>query len=273
MDEPAQTETKKRRERGEAQAPAPAPASLPLLYKSLRPLHLKEHAGLGLKTPASFSFAADVATVPLLMGEIAAASRDYPIIFSNDAVPMPIAILGLRKGQNLFVGANGGWRSAAYLPAYVRRHPFLLVSQKDSERKILAIDENCPNLVQAGGTPLIVDGAPSELAQQAMRFCETFAAEEAKTREFTLALVHHDLLEPRTFTVALGTRKMTLKDLRVVAAKKFDELPDDLFLDWRRHNWLLPIYCHIQSAGNWQRLAQFAANRASRRQKAAADSD
>jgi hypothetical protein len=239
--------------------PAAAGAALPPLYKSLRAFDVKEHAGLGLRLPPNLSYAAGAATVPLLLSEFASASRDYPIVFSADPVPTPVAVLGVRRGQNLFVGPRGAWRVGAYLPAYIRRHPFFLAARKESQEHVLAIDVTSPNVLREGGTQLVVDGAPSELAQAALRFCESYAADDAKTREFSLALVRHELLEPRSLTLALPAGKTVLKDLRVVAAKKLDALPDDVFLDWRRRDWLLPIYSHIQSAGNWQRLAEYAA--------------
>jgi hypothetical protein len=250
---------------GSGRAPGTA---LPPLYRSLRAFDVKEHAGLGLRLPPNLSYAAEAATVPLLLSEFASASRDYPIVFSADPVPVPVAVLGVRRGQNLFVGPNGVWRVGAYLPAYVRRHPFLLGMRKESEQHVLAIDVTSPNVLRNGGTQLVVDGAPSELAQAALRFCESYAADDAKTREFALALARHELLEPRSLTLALPGGKTVIKDIRVIAAKKLDAVPDDVFLDWRRRDWLLPIYCQIQSAGNWQRLAEYAARREPRPERA-----
>jgi hypothetical protein len=52
---------------------------------------------------------------------------------------------------------------------------------------------------------------------------------------------------------------MTLRGFDVVDEAKFNALPDELFLDWRRRGWVHLIYCHLMSMGNWARLVDLAA--------------
>ncbi len=250
--------------------PQPASAGavqgpLPLFYQRPRPLHLTEHADLGLKSPMSFAFAATTIAVPVLLGEMLTAGRDYPIVFGPGDPPVPIAILGVNKGENLFVTKDGSWEAGAYVPAYVRRCPFLLVEAGDGKRRILFVDEASPNVVRGGGgIPLIADGKPSETVQNALKFCEAYHYDQEQTRKFGEALVELNLLEQRDIHLALpGGKKLVLKELRVISPKKFEELPDAVYLDWRRKKWLFPTYCHFQSGINWQHLVDRAAAKAS----------
>ena len=243
--------------------PGPQPASTvtvqgqaPLFYQKLRPLHLTDHADLKLKSPMTYEFAAATVAVPVLLGEFLTAGRDYPIVFGPANPPVPVAFMGLYKGQNLYVNKDGSWEAGAYIPAYIRRCPFLLAEVGEAKRRILFVDEASPNVVRgAEGTPLVADGKPSETAQNALRFCEAYAYDQEQTRMFGEALMALDLLEPRNISLVMpGNQKMLLKDIRVISPKKFEELPDSVYLDWRKRKWLFPAYCHFQSGINWQHL-------------------
>lgn len=240
--------------------PAPATqAPMPLFYKRLRPLHLKDHAGLGLRQPVDFSFAANVTAVPIVLGEFIAAAKDYPIVFGPGEVPIPMVMLGLRKAENMFVGKDGKWEPGAYIPAYIRRYPFLLVDAEKAQRQILFVDEDSDNLVKDGGLPLVTDGKPSELSQNVIKFCQSFAADQIGTRDFCKAAKDLGLMETRSITVTMaGGRKLVMQDLTVIDPRKFEALPDNVFLEWRKHKWLFGAYCHFQSGVNWQRLAMRA---------------
>jgi hypothetical protein len=100
-------------------APAADQLLLPLFYKSVQPLHGAAHASWRLKD-GDAGFAADTPFVPIVASELAAAARDYPVVFAADSA-QPLAILGLER-RNLFV-EDGRWSAAAYVPAYVRRYP------------------------------------------------------------------------------------------------------------------------------------------------------
>jgi SapC protein len=238
---------------------------LPLFYKQPRPLHLTNHADLCIKHPINYSFAASTVAVPVLLGEFLTAGRDYPIVFGPGDIPAPVVFMGVNKTDNLFVNPDGSWAEGAYVPAYVRRYPFLLVDAGQTKRRVLFVDESSENVTHGKGNALIVDGKPSQIAQNAIKFCEAYLTDQEGTKQFCEALVAHNLLEPRNITLSLpGNRKIMLQDLRVISPKKFEELPDAVYLEWRRKKWLFPAYCHFQSALNWARLTDRAAQRAKR---------
>ena len=229
---------------------------MPLFYSKLRPLHLKDHADLAIKEGATFAFAAGATAVPIVVGEFMSAAHDYPIVFSAGAQPVPLAMLGLQKGTNLFVDKNGKWEPGAYVPGYVRRYPFFLVDAPEGNRRVLFIDEDSDHLTHKGGAPLIAGGKPSETAQNVLKFCDAYAEDQRITREFCEAVVKLDLLDKRNLTINLpGGKKLLLKDLLVIDPRKFEALPDSVFLEWRKRKWLFAAYCHFVSGANWARLA------------------
>lgn len=233
---------------------------MPLLYERPRPLHLTNHADLALRTPINFGFVATTVAVPVVLGEFLVAGRDYPIVFGPGDVPVPVAFMGINKGQNLFVNKDGNWLAGAYVPAYVRRCPFLVIEGGEPKRRVLFVDEASPNITHDKGTPLVADGKPTEIVQAAFKFCDSFAADQEQTRQFCEALVAENLLETRNIELTIpGGKKLTLTDIRVISPRKFEEMSDAKYLEWRKRKWLFPAYCHFQSGINWQRLAERAA--------------
>lgn len=87
-----------------------------------------------------FSFAAEVNSVPLAGVEFVEAARSHPIFFlePQSGETFPIALLGMASGGNRFVAADGAWRDS-YVPAFVRRYPFVLAADDT-----VCFDEACP---------------------------------------------------------------------------------------------------------------------------------
>ncbi len=71
------------------------------------------------------------------MVEFAVAARHYPIVFSNSAPHLPVTVCGLQTGSNAFVGNDNRWTQGCYVPAYVRRYPFILMENAEAKQFIL----------------------------------------------------------------------------------------------------------------------------------------
>ncbi|MFC4253991.1 peptidase [Altererythrobacter xixiisoli] len=226
-------------------APAGAPLQ-PLFYQALQPLNSQLHADWRL-ADGDAGFAETTPFVPLVVGELAAAARSYPIVFAADSA-QPVAVLGLER-RNLFV-QGGRWLPDAYVPAYVRRYPFAFVATINPDGFALAIDSGSDRVLQNGsdGTPLFVEGKPSELTSQALAFCDAFQAEAAATAAFLDALKAQNLLIDRRADATLPDgRKLGLDGFQVVDAEKFANLADDVVLDWHRRGWLALVHFHLAS--------------------------
>lgn len=227
-------------------ADAPDPTRVPLFYRQPVPLSSSAHSGWRLKD-GDVAFAAETPYVPLVVGELAPASRACPIVFSaSDA--HPIAVLGLEH-VNLFV-EQGRWAEDAYVPAYVRRYPFAFIATSNPDGFVLAIDAGSDRVASGGeeGSPLFEDGQPSALTQQALAFCDAFQAEAAATRAFADALRAQDLLVDRRADATLPNgRKLGLEGFQVVDADRFRALPHDVVIDWHAKGYLSWISFHLAS--------------------------
>ncbi len=238
-----------------AQRPGPVG---PVFYQRPRALDPKRHRKAGLHRTVEFAFARDSGSVALTTVEFALAAGFYPIVFTDAEVAMALAVLGLRPNQNLFVDAEGKWRPNSYVPAYVRRYPYIFVEADGT--LTLCIDEAAPNFDPAGGEPLFVGDRPSPETERALQFCSQFQANAAATREFVTALWERNLLIENQADVKLDSgRQLVLGGFHVIDENRFNVLPDDVVLDWRRRGWLGLVYAHFLSTARWNALVALTA--------------
>ena len=236
-------------------APGSAPAALPLFYKQPELLSPDRHGGKSLAKSINFRFARATNSVPLNSVEFALAQRHYPIVFTPANPPLPVAILGLRDEQNLFVNAEGGWKPGHYIPAYVRRYPFVFTTSAGEESFALCVDAASEFIVDGAENPLFENGKPTQTTNNALNFCAAFQAEFNKTRDFCAALEEQKLLDVKAADVALpGGQKLVFGNFRVVNEARFQALPEAVVLDWYKRGWMGLVYAHLLSFGSWAHL-------------------
>ncbi|MDB5453943.1 MAG: peptidase [Caulobacteraceae bacterium] len=231
------------------------------LYVNPQPLNIEQHGKLGLKQmDLPFGFVAKQHFVPLLAGEFAAAALSYPIIFAGPE-NMPLAVMGINVGENLFFDADGSVRPDAYLPAYVRRYPFTVASDEALGRMIVCIDVGSQLIGENAQFPLFDDkGAPTDYTQRCIDFCQQFDVERKRTEEFVKVLRDHQLIESRvqthTPTNPDGSQgaPVQIAEYGAVNEQKLIDLPDDKFLELKRSGAVGLIYAHLISLGGWDRL-------------------
>ena len=245
---------------GQDTSPAPAGSgdstpALPLFYRSPRPLDKTRHADKSIATKVDYSFAKATNSVPLNAVEFAFAMRRYPIVFTSATPVMPVAVLGLRSEQNLFLADDGAWAPGCYVPAYVRRYPFIFLESADKLTYTLCVDEASEMLVDGDGQALFRDGEPSEFTESTLKFCSAFQGQAAATLEFASALKERGLLVENRADVSLKSgERLALSGFRMIDEAKFTGLADEVFLDWRQRGWLPLVYSQLLSMGNWQAL-------------------
>lgn len=226
---------------------------LPLFYRDVQPLSSQIHRSWRLKD-GDVAFTSETPFVPLVIGEIAAASRHYPIVFAaGDATP--VAVLGLER-INLFV-SEGRWADDAYVPAYVRRYPFAFMGTPEPLGYALAIDLASDRFIQdkEDGTALFDEDKPSALTRQALAFCDAFQNEAAVTADFSAVLKANDLLVDRRADATLPDgRKLGLDGFQIVDAERFAALDDPTVIAWHRNGRLTLVQSHLSSLGCFSAL-------------------
>ncbi len=227
----------------------------PLFYNMPVPLSLERHGDKWINLERRFGFAANSNMVPVNMQEFSRVAISYPIVFTESAPASAIAILGLRQGQNLFVDDAGAWDGGVYVPAYVRRYPFIFSTGQEDEQLVLCVDEADDLIVDGTGaenTQAIYDGEEaSETIKKMLEFCAAFHRQSLATREFVDELENLDLFRPGTVTITNESgEQFNLRGFRIVDETKFNALSDEAFLEFRRKGWLHAITSHLVSVQN-----------------------
>jgi hypothetical protein len=248
---------------GFAQQASPIPI-LPLFYKEVLPLDRGRHAGLRLDRSKGYGFAALANAIPLALAEIETAAMHYPVVFAVGNQAMPLAILGYRDNENLFLDAGGQWRERAYVPAYARAYPFILVQPSpESEQVLVAIDPSAACLSSSTGESLFGDdGAPGPVLNAAMALCNEYNTNLRETQHFVTALQEANLLVPQKAELEfVSGEHASLEGFQCVDAMRLRALPDATFLALRAANFLPAIYACQQSTRNWGSLVRVAGAR------------
>jgi hypothetical protein len=232
-----------------------------LLYDTPEPLSQEMHGKMGVKRLDNpFGFAATTHLVPLTVTEFQPAGLAYPVIFVG-AEYQPVAVMGLREGVNLFLSADGPPDPGVYLPAYVRRYPFVFAGDETGDRMILCIDRRAEIFDENGGEmPLFEGTEPSEYTKNAMEFCREFETERRRTEEFVALLKGLDLFEvkqavftPRNPDGSTGEPQV-MAEYFAVSEEKLGKLPQDKLAELMANGALQQIYAHIMSLLGWERL-------------------
>jgi len=241
---------------------APARAAMPLFFKRIVGVNPTTHPDLKLDRTTGFGFAATAQSVPLGLSELEIAAQHFPILFTTGPDPMPVALMGLKEGSNLFVSASGAWLMDSYVPAYVRAFPFIFVEDPLAKTLYVGMEPEAAALHTGRGVPMFEDGRPTAALNEAIAFCSAYREAVVAAGTFARALNAAGLLEEEEATVNFtGGGAARIRGFKLVKPERFAELEDATFLDWRRMGWVSAIYAHLYSSGRWGRLIELAAPR------------
>lgn len=227
-----------------------------LFYRRPMALDKDLHRELRVGEIREYRFSAKTNSVPLAVVEFFEAAREYPIVFAGQAgaEPIPTALLSLRSNENLFVGPGGHWEGH-YIPAFIRRYPFVLAGTTD-EQLMVCVDEGHPSVGAPKGQRLFTDtGEPAPFLANAIAFMQEFQAETRRTREFVHRIVELELLTEVAARAELkGGGAYQLGGFSVINETKYRALDKDTVDELFRKGWLALIDAHLLSLGNLGRL-------------------
>lgn len=231
-----------------------------LLYG--RPIRLNRvaHATLRFTPLTSFEFARKVIAVPLMGVEFPVACRQYPIVFIQGPEGMisAQAVLSVAEGANAFVDDKGQW-TATYVPAFIRRYPFVLAEIPDKADDFnIAFDEASGCFDLQNGEPLFDDhGTPTPFLQGQIEFLRLFHAEHQRTRQFLDALKTDGLLTPYNVDIVRGTdqARFAVRNAMVVDEVKLTNLTSDRVTAYLTNGYFALIYAHLLSLQSFLAVA------------------
>ncbi|AQS41356.1 MAG: SapC-like protein [Candidatus Tokpelaia hoelldobleri] len=234
-----------------------------LFYKNVAPLSRDVHKTTVFSPQKKLGFAANTHWVPAACTEFSILARSYPVVFvrhNKDKAETldAIALLGLTPEHNDYLNADDTWRDDTYIPAFVRRYPFVPATVDETGEKLtVCIDESAPHFKKVDDrddehkTLFDGEGTPSPFLQEMVGFLQSFQNDMQRTGEFIRQVQGYDLLVERN--IEMGRKagpKFVLADVFVVDENKLNTLSGDKLADLAQNGALGWIYAHLLSLNN-----------------------
>jgi hypothetical protein len=227
------------------------PANLPLFYKNLIPLQSGPHSAYRAKGTDKAPFFAGTHAVPLTIDEFVLSQRHYPIVFSAGENPVPLGLFGLNEGVNVYVEADGTLKREVYVPAYVRRYPYLLARlTPDAQELSLCFDPESGLLGDGGdGQALFENDKPSEATNAILKFCEEFELSAQRTAAFMKELIDMELLMDGEVAIQVEGQEQpyVYRGFQMVNEEKFRDMRGDELRKINQNGILPLIMAHLFS--------------------------
>ncbi len=228
-----------------------AQARTAFFFQDPQVINTTEHKTLRIALPRTTAFAANTQAVPVVAAEFSDVVLEYPIVFvkSPDGTWMALALTALQTGENLFVNADGEWQ-ANYIPASVRRYPFVLAGPQ-ANAVTVAVDMALATTDETGTALFDDTGAPAPILQNAIGFLQSFQGQVAATDALIGSLDALGLLTDAQFQIRDAQGELrTLDGFSIVAENRLNALRDDQILGLFRQGNLAAVQLHLLSLKN-----------------------
>lgn len=230
-----------------------------LIYEQVTPVSVEQHGKHAWEAPAGFDFARHTNSVPVMAQEFSLAAMHYPIVFgqANDGV-VPAVVLGVRDSENVFVGKDGSW-DAQYIPAFIRRYPFVFGTDGKSDTFTLMVDEGAAGFKKNGKGEMLFDdkGGQTDFLKNVLTFLGEYQAQSQLTQAFCKLISDLGLLEVSEAHVPLpNDPERRLNGFQMVNREKLQNLPAEKVAELNKSGALELIHLHLFSLNNLMRLQE-----------------
>ena len=229
-----------------------------LIYETAVPVSAARHRDASVEVGADYAFARNVNSVPLMAVEFPHAAAEYAVVFAGaqDAV-MPAVILGMRGNENLYL-AHGKW-SAKYIPAFLRRYPFIFSTLDEGKSFVLCVDEAFPGFNRQGSGQRLIgeNGKATPYVENVLKFLQEYQAQFNRTKEFCRKVKELDLLEPMQAQIDMASgERLSLGGFWAVNRARLKALSGEKLAELARTDELELLYTHLQSMRNFNLLRE-----------------
>ena len=223
-----------------------------------REVHSNQH----WRRPPNHLFAAQQSLLPLVVSELPVDTMNFPIAFvpQGDSF-VPMAVLGVKSAENLFVAPNGTWL-APYVPAAIRCYPFHLASGENGE-KVLCIDADS-GLLGDSGESFLQNGEPTQTLRDIINHLTQAEQARLATVKACAALQAHNLIVPWPIAVQGEQGKQQIEGLFKIDEAALNQLPGVALADLMLAGAMPLAYCQMLSTQHLRKLGELAQLRASR---------
>jgi hypothetical protein len=226
-----------------------------LIYNIAVPISRARHFDCFLEPSGHYGFSSGINSAPLTAVEFPKAAAEFPIVFAGGGGELtPAVILGLRADQNLFLAPDASW-TAKYIPAFIRRYPF--VFSRSGDRFLLCVDEEFDGFNRDGRGQAFFgeDGELTPFVDGVLKFLQEYQSQFQRTQLFCAKVEELGLLEPMQAQITLdGGERTLLGGFQAVSRERLKALPGERLAELAATDELELLYLHLQSMNNFDAL-------------------
>lgn len=218
------------------------------------------HANKRFLRSTTYAYAATDAVTPLVASELPKAVMSLPIGFmQQDEAYMPVAILGVQPGKNLFVAQNGRW-AGQYIPSTFRSYPFTLAKTEDGQQ-VLCIDEDSGLIVDGPNGEALFDAEakPVQAVMDVLNFLNQTEQSRLRTVIACEALQKHELIRPWAITLKTESGEQQIAGLFQIDETALNKLSGKAMLELNKTGGLMVAYCQLLSMQHLPALGELLA--------------
>ena len=225
------------------------------MFDNLEALDTDKHKDLRFTQARDFGFSAGLASAPLSASEVVEAAKCFPVVFPTEGPLLPLAMLSVQEGVNSFVDAGGKWLGS-YVPAHVRRYPFILGNTDTPDNYTIMLDPKAPHFTDPGGEALFADdGERGPTLNKVVEFLSAFQQEITATEQLLKPLDEAGILTVQRLELAdFEGKTATIEGVRAIDREKLFALDDAVLAGWVRDGMMNMIDAHLASLNNFVAL-------------------
>lgn len=194
--------------------------------------------------------------------ELRSIQNEYPIFFQKSSETgkfIPVALMGLRQQENLFLSEQG-W-DAQYIPASVKRRPFLIGIQppkpgETQASRMVYVDMDSPRISESQGEAVFLPhGGYAPYLESIVELLEYIQYGSELNEKFTETLLQYELLEVVRLEITLKSgERNNLAGFYTINEDKLSGLAGSAVAELHTKGFLECIYMVLASHSNVLKL-------------------
>lgn len=229
------------------------------MYKNLEIVNKIAHKENSIKEVKDFSYAKNLTSAPITVTEFFEACKNYPILFAKDKNNDWFAsvMLGFKENENIFVDNKGNWDKLHYVPAFVRRYPFVFVEQNEQQQLLLGVEKEFLSIDKKDEKRKLFDDKDenTEFLNNVLNFLNQYQNDSIATKEFIKQLDEWELLEEKVATIINEKKEQfNINGFYIVNEEKLKHLSKKKKEEICNKNASPLITAHLISLSNIQKL-------------------
>lgn len=225
------------------------------------PLQSDKHAKLKVIQSGDYTRYKDKHLIPIVSQDFFTLAAEFPLVFVKNGEAgefVPVAIMGLKEGQNLYCQTEQ-WQ-AQVVPLSFGNSPLIIArADPEGEQYVVLVEESSPLLSESEGEALFTEaGEKTDYLQKRIDFMINIAQQSVQTRNICKLLGEKNLLSTQQVQLRHrpDARTYNIDGIYTVNEEALNGLSDEDFLQLRSKGLLAMIYAHLTSLQQLRRISQ-----------------